>query len=59
MYTSSEVSVYMKCMQAAKEFETELKKEPDSPADPPVENLKEAGQEEKPDAVVSSTKESW
>ncbi|XP_031094110.1 sec-independent protein translocase protein TATA, chloroplastic-like [Ipomoea triloba] len=41
--------------QAAKEFETELKKEPD---ELPVQNVKEGGQEEKPDAVVSSTKES-
>ncbi|XP_009785953.1 sec-independent protein translocase protein TATA, chloroplastic [Nicotiana tabacum] len=44
--------------QAAKEFETELKKEPDASIDPPVEKAREIGQEEKQDASVSSTKES-
>nr|GMD46727.1 sec-independent protein translocase protein TATA, chloroplastic-like [Ipomoea batatas] len=42
--------------QAAKEFETELKKEPDSLAQAPSEGV-EINQEEKRDATVSSTKE--
>ncbi|XP_009610432.1 sec-independent protein translocase protein TATA, chloroplastic [Nicotiana tabacum] len=44
--------------QAAKEFETELKKEPEASAEPPMEKAIEASQEEKQDATVSSTKES-
>ncbi|PHT41079.1 Sec-independent protein translocase protein TATA, chloroplastic [Capsicum baccatum] len=44
--------------QAAKEFETELKKEPDAPAQPPVDKAIEGSQEEEQDAKVSSTKES-
>ncbi|XP_059312272.1 sec-independent protein translocase protein TATA, chloroplastic [Lycium ferocissimum] len=40
--------------QAAKEFETELKKEPE----PPVEKAIEGSQEEKQDAQVASTNES-
>nr|GMD45233.1 sec-independent protein translocase protein TATA, chloroplastic-like [Ipomoea batatas]GMD45237.1 sec-independent protein translocase protein TATA, chloroplastic-like [Ipomoea batatas] len=43
--------------QAAKEFETELKKEPDSLAQAPSEGVEEINQEEKRDATVSSTKE--
>ncbi|MCD7467965.1 hypothetical protein HAX54_005682 [Datura stramonium] len=43
---------------AAKEFETELKKEPDASAEPPVGMAIEGSQEEKQDAKVSSTKES-
>ncbi|XP_031101700.1 sec-independent protein translocase protein TATA, chloroplastic-like [Ipomoea triloba] len=43
--------------QAAKEFETELKKEPDSLAQAPSEGFEEINQEEKRDATVSSTKE--
>ncbi|KAF3653387.1 putative mediator of RNA polymerase II transcription subunit 14-like [Capsicum annuum] len=42
----------------AKEFETELKKEPDAPAQPPVDKAIEGSQEEEQDAKVSSTKES-
>ncbi|CAN4111295.1 unnamed protein product [Withania somnifera] len=44
--------------QAAKEFETELKKEPDASAEPPAEKAIEGSQEEKQDVKVSSTKES-
>ncbi|KAL3381673.1 hypothetical protein AABB24_001673 [Solanum stoloniferum] len=44
--------------QAAKEFETELKKEPDASVQPPVEKAIEGSQEEKQDTKVSSTKES-
>ncbi|OIT30269.1 PREDICTED: sec-independent protein translocase protein TATA, chloroplastic [Nicotiana attenuata] len=43
--------------QAAKEFETELKKEPEASAEPPMEKSIDASQEEKQDATVSSTKE--
>ncbi|XP_019187424.1 PREDICTED: sec-independent protein translocase protein TATA, chloroplastic-like [Ipomoea nil] len=43
--------------QAAKEFETELKKEPDSLAQAPSEGVEEINQQEKRDATVSSTKE--
>ncbi|KAF5952374.1 hypothetical protein HYC85_010318 [Camellia sinensis] len=43
--------------QAAKEFETELKKEPGSAAEPPVEKPTAAIEEEK-EVKVSSTKES-
>ncbi|KAL0005574.1 hypothetical protein SO802_013135 [Lithocarpus litseifolius] len=44
--------------QAAKEFESELKKEPDSITEPPVEKPTAVGEEEKQDIKVSSTKES-
>uniref|UniRef100_M1BPS0 Tha4 protein n=1 Tax=Solanum tuberosum TaxID=4113 RepID=M1BPS0_SOLTU len=45
-------------IRAAKEFETELRKEPDASAQPPVEKAIEGSQEEKQDTKVSSTKES-
>lgn len=46
-------------MQAAKEFETELKKEPDASAEPPVEKaIEEGSQQEKQEPTVSSNKES-
>nr|XP_004230095.1 sec-independent protein translocase protein TATA, chloroplastic [Solanum lycopersicum] len=44
--------------QAAKEFESELKKEPDASAQPPVEKAIEVSHEEKQDTKVPSTKES-
>ncbi|KAL4637523.1 hypothetical protein ACB092_03G082700 [Castanea dentata] len=44
--------------QAAKEFESELKKEPDSITEPPVEKPTAVIEEEKQDIKVSSTKES-
>ncbi|XP_030960022.1 sec-independent protein translocase protein TATA, chloroplastic [Quercus lobata] len=44
--------------QAAKEFESELKKEPDSITEPPVEKPTAVSEEEKQDIKVSSTKES-
>ncbi|KAK7820078.1 sec-independent protein translocase protein TATA, chloroplastic isoform X1 [Quercus suber] len=44
--------------QAAKEFESELKKEPDSITENPVEKPTAVSEEEKQDIKVSSTKES-
>ncbi|CAN4108584.1 unnamed protein product [Withania somnifera] len=44
--------------QAAKEFETELKKEPDASAEPLSEKAIEGSQEENQDAKVSSTNKS-
>ncbi|KAA8537024.1 hypothetical protein F0562_029502 [Nyssa sinensis] len=44
--------------QAAKEFESELKKEPDSVIELPMEKATAASEEEKQDVKVSSTKES-
>ncbi|KHG04000.1 Sec-independent translocase protein TatA [Gossypium arboreum] len=44
--------------QAAKEFETELKKEPESMTEQPKENTTAVSEEKKPDLEVSSSKES-
>lgn len=44
-------------MQAAKEFESELKKEPEVGAETPEGKVTEVSEEEKKDAEVSSTKE--
>ncbi|KAK9292260.1 hypothetical protein L1049_020224 [Liquidambar formosana] len=44
--------------QAAKEFESEIKKDPDSVTEPPGEKLTAVSEEEKEDIKVSSSKES-
>ncbi|KAF8401787.1 hypothetical protein HHK36_012733 [Tetracentron sinense] len=44
--------------QAAKEFESELKKEPEPAVEPPAEKSTAVNEEEKQDVKVSSTKES-
>ncbi|CAI9786129.1 unnamed protein product [Fraxinus pennsylvanica] len=44
--------------QAAKEFETELKKDNDSPMESPAENITTASEEEKQEAKVSSMENS-
>ncbi|KAB1202875.1 Sec-independent protein translocase protein TATA, chloroplastic [Morella rubra] len=50
-------SKVMVCELAAKEFESELKKEPDSMSESPVEKPASFGEEEKQDIKVSSSKE--
>jgi len=45
-------------LQAAKEFESELKKEPDSTSDTPGEQPTTISEEKKHDIEVSSSKES-
>lgn len=50
--------IFLSILQAAKEFESELKKEPDSITEPPVEKPTAVSEEEKQDIKVSSTKES-
>lgn len=52
------LNIWLKCfslLQAAKEFETELKKEPDSEIETPVEKAAAASEEER-EVNVSSTK---
>ncbi|XVE62813.1 hypothetical protein DITRI_Ditri06bG0150000 [Diplodiscus trichospermus] len=44
--------------QAAKEFETELKKDPETPTEQSQENPTAVSEEKKPDVEVSSSKES-
>ena len=48
----------LKIMQAAKEFESELKKEPDSESETPGEQPKTISEVKKQDVEVSSSKES-
>lgn len=50
-------TLFVWILQAAKEFESELKKEPDS-IEPPVDKATAVSEEEKQDAKVSSSKES-
>ena len=45
-------------MQAAKEFESELKKDPESLTEKSEENPTAVSEEKKPDVEVSSSKES-
>ncbi|MBA0699782.1 hypothetical protein Goari_001388 [Gossypium aridum] len=49
---------YSQILVAAKEFETELKKEPESITEQPKENTTAVSEEKKPDLEVSSSKES-
>lgn len=48
----------VKLLQAAKEFESELKKEPDSETDPPGEKPTAISDERKDEGKISSSKES-
>lgn len=48
----------VKLLQAAKEFESELKKEPDSETDPPGEKPTAISEERKDEGKISSSKES-
>lgn len=50
-------TVYILQLQAAKEFELEMKKDPGALAEPPVEEVKAVSQEEKQHATVTSTRE--